>query len=165
MRFRHRGPYSRSAAALTAFAWMALAGAIHFPTRVAADDDVHAIKTLIGRTWDKPEAKVEIDPVVVAERFAVASWTQGANGGRALLRRDRDVWSVLLCSGDQIREAHALEQGGVPAGTAAKLAALLEEAESRVAPERRAKFSLFGETVTVGHEPHGPHDQHSKHND
>jgi len=158
MRSRHRTPISRSVAVPIACAWMALC-AIHFSAAALADTDAHAIRSLIGATWDKPEAKVETDPVVVSGDFAVASWTQGGRGGRALLRRVDKGWSVVLCSGDPLKAASSLVEAGVPIIDADRISKDLAEAEAHVAPERRALFALFEGTVPMN----GPDDHQSQH--
>ena len=142
---------SRSIATLTACLWMALTCAIHSPARGA--DDASAIRSLIGATWDKPESKVEIDPVVISGSYAVASWTQGAHGGRALVRRGDEGWSVVLCSGDPLRDAGWLMEAGVPKENAERIAKDLAVAEALVPPERRKNFSLF-EGVVSGDSGH-----------
>ena len=113
------------------------------PTR--ASDDIGTIRALISKTWDKPEAKVESDPVVMDGSYAVASWTQGQYGGRALLRKDGETWVVVLCSGDGLKDAKGLTEAGVPARHAEALAIKLSAAEESVPAERRKLFSLFGE--------------------
>lgn len=80
---------------------------------------------------------------------AIASWTQGDRGGRALLRRTEFKWSVVLCSGDALKEAGNIAATGVPPETAARLAAELTATESAIPASRRAQFSRFEGTVTM----------------
>lgn len=145
-----------------AWVWVALSCAIHIlPAR--AFNDADQIRALIGATWDKPGSKVETEPVVIAGSYAVASWTQGAHGGRALLRRGEAGWTVLLCSGDPLKDAGWLAEAGVPMSDAARIARDLATAEGSVAAERRAKFSLF-EGVVQGDSPaHHPTETHHDH--
>ncbi|WP_072392481.1 copper uptake system-associated protein [Hyphomicrobium sp. CS1GBMeth3] len=131
---------------------MALSCAIHSPPPALAANDADQIRALIGATWDKPDSKVETDPVVISGDHAVASWTQGSHGGRALLRRGKAGWSVVLCSGDPLREANWLAEAGVPGQDAEKIAQDLKAAEAKVSVERRAMFSLF-EGVISGDGP------------
>ena len=145
-------PCSRSIATLTACAWMALTCAIHSPAR--GGDDASAIRSLIGATWDKPQSKVEIDPVVISGSYAVASWTQGARGGRVLLQRSDKGWSVVLCSGDPLKESSWLVEAGVPKENAERIAKDLEAAEALSPPDRRHKFSLFEGVVSGDTEHH-----------
>lgn len=146
---------------------MALGCAIHSPPSALASDDARQIRALIGATWDKPDSPVETDPVVVSGDHAVASWAQGAHGGRALLRRGARGWRVVLCSGDPLREAGRLVEAGVPGADAARIAADLKAAEAQVPETRRAMFSLFEGVVTgdgtepdapAGHAPHAHHE-------
>lgn len=146
MRIGHLVLGSRLATTLSACAWMALLCAIPCPASRA--DDASSIRALIGATWDKPDSKVEIDPVVVSGSYAVASWTQGAHGGRALMRRGDKGWSVVLCSGDPLKEAEWLAEAGVPTGDAERIANDLAAAETLVPQDRRQKFSLFEGVVS-----------------
>jgi len=129
--------------------WLALVGAILPPSPALALSDADQIRFLIGATWDKPDAKVTVDPVIVSGTHAVASWTQGERGGRALRRRGGTGWSVILCSGDPLRAASSLVAAGVPQDEAGRIADGLARAEALVPPRRRALFSRFEGTVTL----------------
>lgn len=176
MRFQRHAFSSRSLAALIAHTWMALVlpvlGAIHCSLPARAQDDAHEIRTLIGATWDKPDSKVITDPISISGDHAVASWTQGERGGRALLRREAKGWAVVLCSGDPLKSASMLEEAGVPLSDAQRIAEGLTEAEARVPAARRAQFSLFEGLAAIKdmgegeghHEPTPPvHDTHTHH--
>jgi hypothetical protein len=160
---------SRTAGALLA----ACLSLVHAPES-AASSDADAIRHVIASTWDRPEAKVDVAPVVIAGDHAVASWTQGDRGGRALLRRGAGGWEVRLCSGDQIRAAAVMVEAGVPQEEAETIEAGLTREEALLPAERRALFSTFngiqsidgthvpahGETGaghSSGHEGHAPH--------
>jgi hypothetical protein len=141
----------------------------------AGPEDEATIKRLLQTTFDRPEARLVVEPVVVAGDHALAGWSQADMGGRALLRRRGGAWSLILCSGDGIKSADALRHAGVPAGDAASLAAKLSDAEAQLPKERVALFATFEGTVMMnadgGHPPvqhgqmHGtptqaaPHDQ------
>jgi len=88
-------------------------------------------------------APIEIGPVVVSGDHAVADWTQGDFGGRALFQRDGSGWMLLLCSGDSIRRAANLARAGVPAFNAGRIADQLATAEARMPAERRARLRRF----------------------
>lgn len=132
-----------AASALVVLGWMALAGAIHAASTQPPADAAAAIRALLTKTWDKPEAKVVADPIVVADDYAIAGWTQGDRGGRALLRKHGNAWAVVLCSGDPLRHASALIDAGVPAATAERLAHALGDAEHRTDPKRVGLFATF----------------------
>lgn len=120
-----------------------------------AEDD--AIRAVLMAAFDRPDQRLVVEPVVVAGDHAVADWSQGATGGRALLRRAVhgaiegaiDGWIIVLCSGEEIRSADALVRTGIPRPAAAQLAAALAEAERHVAAERLALFATFEGTVPV----------------
>ncbi len=138
-------PFARFAARAALIAALV---AICSPVGVRADD-ANDIRSLIGVTWDKPEAKVDTRPVVVANDHAVAGWTQAERGGRALLRRVHGKWYVMLCGGDALKEAGRLHEAGVPMDTAKELAFMLDAAEAQISTERRKAFSTFNGIVEI----------------
>lgn len=101
------------------------------------------IRALLSSMFDKPDSKLETSPVVVAGDYAIADWTQGEKGGRALLHRAKDKWELMLCAGDSIKEAKALVDAGIPHETANALATELADAEGSVSADRLKRFSLF----------------------
>jgi hypothetical protein len=123
-----------------------------------ANSDDHAIRHLIHSTFDKPDSKVEIDPVVVVGDHALVGWTQGDLGGRALMRRKAGAWQIFLCSGDAIRSSEALQQTGIAPSDAERLARALEIAERALPPARLAQFSRFEGTVMM--DTSGAHPKH-----
>lgn len=114
-----------------------------------AGTDATAISQLLHGTFDKPNEALSVGPVVVSGDHAIADWTQGEMGGRALLRRKQGGWVVTLCAGDAMKSSEALKTGGVPQPEAIQLAWDLAAAESRLAPELVAKFSRFEGLVTM----------------
>ncbi|MDX2158967.1 MAG: copper uptake system-associated protein [Hyphomicrobiaceae bacterium] len=111
-----------------------------------ADDttaDKAAIKQLARATWERADAPLGMEPIVVVGDYAIAGWVQGGQGGRALLRKRDGTWEVTLCSGDQLRSATTAIAAGVPAEVAARLEQRLREAESRLTSEYLAKLALF----------------------
>jgi len=121
---------------------------------VSAGTDEEGIKELLMETFDKPGARLVVDPVVVAGDHAIADWSQATLGGRALLRRRVDKWTLILCSGDGIISADALQQAGVPKDDAVNLSARLKAAESTMSVERRALLATFEGTVLMGTNDH-----------
>ena len=114
-----------------------------------AGADATAISQLLHGTFDKPNESLSVGPVVVAGDHAIADWTQGEVGGRALLRRKQGGWVVTLCAGDAMKSSEALKTAGVPQPEAIQLARDLAVAESRLAPEQIAMFSRFEGLVTM----------------
>lgn len=86
---------------------------------------------------------IEIGPVIVSGEHAIADWTQGDYGGRALFERGDHGWMLLLCSGDSIRRADNLERAGVPRFNAGWIADRLAEAEAALPAERLARMKRF----------------------
>lgn len=132
-----------------------------------ATADITAKLKAIFETQDRP---LTVEPVVSAGDWAIAGWTQGGKGGRALLKRKGEGWSIHLCSGDSLKDAAVLQKIGVPEGDAGHLAHHLAEAEASLAPETLALFASFEGTVLVegaedgtghteghGHQGHGAH--------
>jgi hypothetical protein len=67
----------------------------------SADDHAaeHHIKAVLNGMFDRPDQPLQIGPVVAVGDHAVAGWTQGDGGGRALMRRKGHEWSIVLCGG------------------------------------------------------------------
>lgn len=127
-------------------AWMALTGAIR---PAAAETSEEAVRAVLLKTWDKPDAKLVVDPVVVVGDHAIAGWTQGVRGGRALLKLRSGSWSVVLCSGDPLKQASALVEAGVLEENARRLVRDLSAAERRADPARVRLFATFEGVVRM----------------
>lgn len=111
-----------------------------------------AIRQTIQSTWDTPQAQVEVNPIVVVGPHAVAGWTQGSRGGRALMRKGKNGrWSVAVCAGDALKDPKVLESAGLPAAEAKQLSAALVQAERGLPASRLALFASFGGLVHMGH--------------
>lgn len=111
--------------------------------RAAPATDASQIQTLMKGIWERPDSRLDIDPITVQGTHAVAGWTQGTHGGRALLRRVQGKWEVVLCSGDALLEEKFLQDAGVAAPDAKLLATRTRAAESRLSKEKVAQFSRF----------------------
>ncbi|WP_315763457.1 copper uptake system-associated protein [Bradyrhizobium sp. SZCCHNS2005] len=114
-----------------------------------AGADQDAVRDVLMAAFDKPEARLVVDPVVVSGAHAIADWTQGATGGRALLRRGAKGWSLVLCAGDGIKDSAALKLAGVPAPEAAELVAALIISEQELPRDRLALLSSFEGVVSM----------------
>lgn len=123
--------------------------------------DAALIRSLLTSMFDKPGAKLDVNPIVVANAHAIASWTQGDMGGRALLRKDKGKWTLVACAGDGLKEEQTLQQTGMPKADATSLARQLASAEAAIPQERRKRFSLFGPMTdaAAAHKP-GAHSSH-----
>jgi hypothetical protein len=126
---------------------------------LAQTTDESAISKLLHTTFDRPDAPLTIAPAVVSGNHAIAGWTQGDTGGRALLRRKGESWELILCAGDGIKSRDALAKAGIPAQDAAALERDLAAAESRLPPQHVAMFSRFeGIVMMDGSGSHPPID-------
>lgn len=154
---------------LKTIAAIAIVGiAMAFQSPVKADGDAETrIRSLMAGQFDRPDSRLEVGPIVVVSDHAVAGWTQGEMGGRALLRRKGYDWQIVLCSGDQIKSAEALQKVGLPHGAANELARRLAAAEATIDPARLAMFARFDGILMLdasgNHPPHAPHAEGGAH--
>ena len=141
-------------------AWFALTISSTGTLAEPAGADEASISQLLHTMFDKSNETVAVEPVLVAGDYAVADWAQGQMGGRALLRRQHQSWTLILCAGDGIKSREALARVGVPATGAQKLESDMIAAEAKLAPERVAMLSRFEGLVrmdgkeTATHHPH-----------
>jgi hypothetical protein len=151
------------------FAPLWLAAAISLAGMAAAPafgSEEDAIRTVMMKTFDKPDARLVVDPVVVSGDHAIAGWSQSDMGGRALMRQKGQAWEIVLCAGDDLKKADVLTKVGLPAVVAKALAASLAAAEAKLPQDRRALFSKFEGMVMVSgdsHHGHGQPDGHHPH--
>ena len=123
--------------------------------------DVTRIRQLLIQTFDKPDDRLLVDPIVVEGDVAIVSWAQADMGGRALLRRKSENWVITLCSGDALKNAETLEQVGVAPAQAKALADRVVREEAKLAPDRVALFSRFdGLMIMDENQPHPPGETH-----
>ena len=47
------------------------------------DAEEEAVRAVLLRRFDRPEARLTVEPVTIQDALAVAGWSQGAMGGRA----------------------------------------------------------------------------------
>lgn len=143
--------------------WVALSLPLFAQTTDTADQA--GIRQVMMKTWDKPQARLDVGPITVLADHAVAGWTQDGRGGRALLTRKSDGrWQVAACAGDGLKEVKTLELTGMPPATAREMARMIAKAEASVTPQRRALFSTFDGMVRMdsagSHPPHAPGEKH-----
>lgn len=132
---------------------LALPGAA---AHAAAGDD-KAIRQLLMKAFDKPEARLTVNPVVVRGRHALAGWSQGARGGRALLvRPEGGAWDISVCGGDNLLATDTLTLTGLPAAEAQALAQTMRQAESGLPATTRARFASFDGLVRMSSGQHPP---------
>lgn len=128
-----------------------------------ADDGAEAARRLLFQTFDKPEAPLFVDAIVVEGDAAVADWRQGELGGRAFLRRKDQAWTITLCAGDALKDSATLEKLGVSNSTARALSTRLAAEERRLTPDVLERFSRFdGMAAVEADGSHSPLDPHHK---
>jgi hypothetical protein len=125
---------------LFAFA-LALAAAACAPDQGAEE---RAVRTLVFTQLSQPDMGAVVGPVVMQGKFAMVDWTRGSfTGGRTLLRKDKDGWTMMLCGGAPMKRRPVLEAAGVPDGTAGVLVTKLLREEARLNADRRAQVERW----------------------
>lgn len=134
------------------------------PTAPQSADPQVAIPVKMKAIFETADKPLAVSPVVVQGDWAIAGWTQEGRGGRALLKKKSDGWSIHLCSGDGLKQADALKTMGLSPADATALASKLAEAEANIDAKTLALFASFEGTVMVeGADNHGGHDAHNGH--
>lgn len=141
--------------------WVFLSLLAVSPAFAADTPDTAAVRHVLMAQFDKPEARLQVEPVAVSGDAAVASWAQGERGGRALLLRRGGHWNIALCAGDGLKGTKLLLDAGVKARDAEAIAKALAAAEAKLTPAQRAKFSTFDGVVQMGAD--GQHPPEHKH--
>jgi len=102
-----------------------------------------AVASVLHARFDQPGAELVVDPIAAADAFAVAGWTQGDKGGRALLQKGSKGWILVLCGGESLRSVQGLTRLGVPEHQAMEITKELAREEKRISAERLAKMARF----------------------
>jgi hypothetical protein len=103
------------------------------------------VKNVISKAYDRPDAKVVVEPIVASGKFAVVGWTRGDIGGRALFQQNGDEWTLVTYGGDSLKDPLMLEKAGVPKVNAVSISRMIAYAEERETPERVKLFGSFSE--------------------
>jgi hypothetical protein len=128
--------------------------------------DEAKIQAIIGKTYDKPNNKVNTTPISAIDDFAVADWTQGDRGGRALMKRINGNWEILACGNDGLKDTKSLVKAGMSEKTASAILKKLSDLEKSEDPKRLAKFNLFGtpdDPINKNEDDPHKHHHHSHH--
>ena len=147
---RTRRMFQITKPAFRVFLLLAVAVVLHARAAAADVADQTAIATLLHGTFDRKDAQLTIAPIVVVGDYAIAGWTQGEMGGRALLRKKAQQWSLILCAGDKIKSARSLMTAGVSGPDASALERDLAAAESAMSKQQTAMFSRFQGITMMG---------------
>ena len=119
---------------------------------VPVGPDAEMIVATMKAMFDKPDAPLTVDPVVVSGDSAVASWRQGETGGRALLARQGDQWQIVLCGGADLRSAAFLEEHGV--SDAEGLSHMFNMTEDKLGSEAVGRYSSFEGVMMIADPAH-----------
>jgi len=126
--------------------------------------DETQIQAVIGKTYDKPNNKVNTTPISIADDFAIADWTQNKRGGRALMKRINGNWEILACGNDGLKDTKSLVKAGMSEKTASTIVKKLADLEKLEDPRRLAKFNLFGTpNDPINKNEDDPHKHHRHH--
>lgn len=108
-----------------------------------------AVASVLHARLNKPGAELIVEPIAVGGTFAVADWTHGDDGGRALLQKGGKGWLLVLCGGDSLRSVQRLIRLGVPQDEAVAIAKELAREEKAVNPNRLAAMARFAGEVRM----------------
>lgn len=127
-----------------------LAGALNSSDGNDRAADLLAINTVLrAELGNQPD--IIIAPVVLDGAFAIAGWTRGEAGARALLRRDRDDgWYVEMWSGNSVMLPATLSSIGVPKSVAESLHLELAASEALLGRQFSNRFDNYAGTVIIG---------------
>ncbi|NMD09104.1 MAG: copper uptake system-associated protein [Phyllobacteriaceae bacterium] len=128
-----------------------------------ANEAAHHIMHVLKAQFDTPENPLTVEPVSIEGDFAVAGWSQGGKGGRALLKSVDGQWVIWLCSGAGLKQAQLMHEAGMDMAAAEKLAAMVVADEAKLDPAKVALFDGFEGTLMIGAEGHAGHGTHGTH--
>jgi hypothetical protein len=119
------------------------------------------IQKLISKTFDRPDLKVQTDPIVIEGKVAIADWIQGEKGGRALLTRKHVDWEIIACGGAGFKDPSVIAAAGISKRIANNITEKLKIAEAKLPPQKIKQLDSFDGVVTMGrssrHEPKVKH--------
>ena len=119
------------------------------------------IQKLISTTFDRPDLKVQTDPIVIEGKVAIADWIQGEKGGRALLTRKHVDWEIIACGGAGFKDPSVIAGAGISKRIANNITEKLKIVEAKLPPQKVKQLDSFDGVVTMGrssrHEPNVKH--------
>ena len=125
---------------------------------------VKKIEHVMKAQFEKPDAPLKVFPVTVEGDYAVAGWVQNKRGGRALLKKHADSWTIVVCGGDGLRNADVLVQTGMSVAAADMLAKKVQHAEFSLSKQHLSQLALFEGVVKIeAGKHHGATAQHKSH--
>jgi hypothetical protein len=126
---------------------------------VVAGEQEDKITKLLMDMFNQPNNPLKINPIVVENNYAIAGWSKGDKGGRALLTNDNNKWTIQLCAGDALKDAKFLKESGVDEKIISTILKKLSVAEAKLDANTLKRFSEFKDIVYInaghGHQAHG----------
>jgi hypothetical protein len=119
------------------------------PTHAQDIPDEQKIIRLMKSTWQKPESRLDVAPISIVHEYAIVGWIQGQHGGRALLRKQKEQWRVIMCGGDGLLDKNILKNAGIPTSTASALLEKTLAAENHLSKNRLRSFASFRNTQPI----------------
>jgi len=114
------------------------------------DESRERIQKLISKTFDRPDLKVQTDPIVIEGKVAIADWIQGEKGGRALLTRKHVDWEIIACGGAGFKDPSVIAGAGISKRIANNITEKLKIAEAKLPPQKVKQLDSFDGVVTMG---------------
>ncbi len=129
-----------------------------------SSSQIRKIEHVMKAQFDKPDAPLKVFPVTLEGDYAVAGWVQNKRGGRALLKKHADSWTIVVCGGDGLRNADVLVQTGMGIAAAEILAKKVQQAELSLSKQQLKQLALFEGVVKIeAGKHHGATTQHKSH--
>ena len=116
---------------------------------VVAGEQEDKITKLLMDMFNQPNNPLKINPIVVENDYAIAGWSQGDKGGRALLTNTNNKWTIQLCAGDALKDANFLKDSGVDTKIIPTILKKLATAEAKLDVMTLKRFSEFKEIVYI----------------
>jgi hypothetical protein len=114
------------------------------------DESRERIQKLISKTFDRPDLKVQSDPIVIEGKVAIADWVQGEKGGRALLTRKHVDWEIIACGGAGFKDPAVIAAAGISKRIANNITEKLKTAEAKLPRQKIKQLDSFDGVVTMG---------------
>ena len=114
------------------------------------EESLERIQKLISKTFDRPDLKVQSDPIVIEGKVAIADWVQGEKGGRALLTRKHVDWEIIACGGAGFKDPAVIAAAGISKRIANNITEKLKIAEAKLPPQKIKQLDSFDGVVTMG---------------
>jgi hypothetical protein len=118
-------------------------------TSAFAGEQEDKITKLMMGVFDQPNNRLKVNPVIIEGDYAIAGWSQGDKGGRALLVSTNGKWSIQLCAGDSLKDEKFLKESGVDVKIISSILKKLATAEAKLDAITLKRFSEFKEIVYI----------------